>query len=77
MSPNSERSSVVNYRSISMTSVLSKLFERLLSVCLGRFAERYGVLPTTQFAYRKVWVPVMRFVQVPYTVKCIGEWAGG
>ena len=24
-----------------------------MSVCLGRFVERSGVLPTTQFAYRK------------------------
>ena len=29
------------------------MFERLVSVCLGRFIERSGVLPTTQFAYPK------------------------
>ena len=46
-------SSVVNYGPISITSVLSKVFERLVSVRLGRFLERSGVLPTTQFAYRK------------------------
>ena len=46
-------SSVANYRPISITSVLSKVFERLVSVRLGRFMERDGVLPTTQFAYRK------------------------
>ena len=46
-------SSVTNYRPISITSVLSKVFERLVSVRLGRFMERSGVLPTTQFAYRK------------------------
>ena len=45
--------SVANYRPISITSVLSKVFERLVSVRLGRFMERSGVLPTTQFAYRK------------------------
>ena len=54
---------------ISITSVLSrclsqlltnfynisivKVFERVVSVSLGRFMERSGVLPTTQFAYRK------------------------
>ena len=46
-------SSVANCRPISITSVLSKVFERLVSVRLGRFMERIGVLPTTQFAHRK------------------------
>ena len=46
-------SSVANYRPISITSVLYKVFERLLSVHLRRFMEGNGVLPTTQFAYRK------------------------
>ena len=46
-------SSVANYRRISITSVLSKVFERLVSVRLRRFMEGSGVLPTTQLAYRK------------------------
>ena len=46
-------SSVANYRPISISSVLSNVFERLVSVRLRRFMERSGVLPTTQFAYRK------------------------
>ena len=46
-------SSVANYRPISITSVLSKVIERLVSVRLGRFMERSCVLPTNQFAYRK------------------------
>ena len=46
-------SSVANYRLISITSVLSKVFERMVSVRLRRFMERSGVLPTTQYAYRK------------------------
>ena len=46
-------SSVANYRPKSITSVLSKVFERLVSVRLGRFMECSAVLPTTQFAYRK------------------------
>ena len=46
-------SSVSNYRPISITPVLSKVFDRLVVVRLGRFMEHCGVLPTTQFAYRK------------------------
>ena len=46
-------SSVANYLPISITSVLSKVFDLLVSVRLGRFMERSGVLPTTQFSYRK------------------------
>ena len=45
--------SVANYRPISITSVLSKVFERLVSVHLGRFMKCSGVLPTTQFANRE------------------------
>ena len=46
-------SSIANYRPISMTSVLSIVFERLLSIRLGGFMEGSDVLSTTQFAYRK------------------------
>ena len=68
-------SSVANNRPIFITSVLSKVFERLVSVRLGRFIERSGVLPTTQFAYRKSLGSCDAFcVCVTYTAKCIGEW---
>ena len=34
------------------------------------------MLQTTKFAYiEKVWVPLMHFVFVPYTTKCVGELA--
>ena len=46
-------SSVANYRPISITSVLSKVFEHLVSVRLKQFMEHSVVLPTTQFAYQK------------------------
>ena len=46
-------SSVTNYRPIFITSVLPKVFERLVSVRLGRFMEHSSVFLTTQFAYRK------------------------
>ena len=57
MSPQFQRvhlpSSVSNYRPISITPILYKVFERLVSVRHRRFMECRGVLPTTQFAYRK------------------------
>ena len=48
---------VANYQPISITPVLTKVFERFISVRLSRFMERRGVakgvLPTSQFAYKK------------------------
>ena len=46
-------SSVANYRPISLAPTPSKVFERLVSVRLGRFMECRDVLPTTQFASMK------------------------
>ena len=49
-----------------------------MSVRLGRFMELSGVLPTTQFAFRKgLGTCDALSVRVPYTAECIGEWAGG
>ena len=44
---------VCNYRPISITVVLSKVFERLISLRFGRFLERSGVLSSHQYSYRK------------------------
>ena len=52
-------SSASNYRPISLTPILSNVFERLVLVCLWCFMEGRGVLPTTQFANRKVFALVM------------------
>ena len=53
-------------------TVLSKIFERLVSVCHGRFMERSGVLPTTSLLIGKVWVPVMHFYAWP--IFCQRHW---
>ena len=44
---------VCNYRPISITPVLSKVLERLISLRFGRFLERSGVLSSHQYSYRK------------------------
>ena len=62
-------SSVANYRGISITSVLSTVFERLVSVRLGRFMECSGVLPTTQWLIGKVWLHVMHYCACPIHCK--------
>ena len=54
-------SSVANYWPISITSVLSQVFERQVSARIGWFMELMGVLPTTSLLIGRVWVPVMHF----------------
>ena len=66
-------SSVSNCRPISLTPILSKVFERLVSVRLGRFMECRGVLPTTQFAYRKGLGTCDAILCVAHTVQSASE----
>ena len=42
-----------NYRPISITHILSKVHDKLVSHKLSRFFEKYGLLPADQFPYRK------------------------
>ncbi|KAI3381869.1 hypothetical protein SNEBB_010891 [Seison nebaliae] len=42
-----------NYRPISLTPLLSKVYEKLLSSRLGSYFEKNNIYPTNQFAYRK------------------------
>ena len=67
-------SSASNYRQISLTPILLKVFERLVSVRLERFMECRGVLPTTQFAYRKGLGPSLCGTHL---TECFGDGAGG
>ena len=42
-----------NYRPISITPILSKVYEKLVSHKLSSLCEKCGLLPAAQFAYRK------------------------
>ena len=44
---------VCSCRPISITPVLSKIFERLISLRFGRFLERFGFLSSHHYSYRK------------------------
>ena len=49
-------------------------FERLVSVRLGRFMERSGVLPSNPVCVsERSGYLRCTFVSLPYTAKCIGE----
>ena len=41
------------YRPISITPILSKIFERVLAKRLSLYCEKYSIISDTQFAYRK------------------------
>ena len=66
---NSEKSTVANYRPISITSVLSKVFDRLVSVRLGQYMERNDALPKTKCAYRKGLGTCVALLRVSYTLQ--------
>ena len=44
---------VSGYRPISITPILSKVFERLVASRFGKFMERQGLFPSHQYSYRK------------------------
>ena len=56
ISKDSSSSSVANYRPISITLLLSMMFEQLASVRVGQFMVCRGVIPTIQFTYKKSFV---------------------
>ena len=64
-----QSSSIANYRPISITSVLHKVFVRMVSVRLGRFMDSSDVLPTTQIAYRKGLGTCDALLSVCYTLQ--------
>ena len=64
-------SSVTNYSPISITSVLSKVFERLVSVRLRRFMESSG-FQLHSLLITKVLVPVMHICACP--IYCKVHW---
>ena len=70
--PNSERSIVL----LCCKLLTDKVFERLVSVCLGRFMEHSGVIPSTQFAYRKcLGTSDAILYKFPFPLHCKVHWA--
>ena len=66
-------SSVANYRPISITSVLSKVFERLVSVSSWTiYGTRWCGSNQPSLLIGKVWVPVMHFYVCP--IHCSVYW---
>ena len=61
--------SVAYYLTISIISVLSRVFELHVSVRLGRFMECSGVLPTTQFVYQKGMRACDALLCLPHTLE--------
>ena len=76
--PEDPPSSIVeNNPPISVTPVLSMMFERLVKVSLSRFIKHRGVLPTTQFDYKKCLgaCNTLQCMRVSHFTECIGVWA--
>ena len=68
--PKGPLSSLVSgYRSISLTPILSKIYERLISPRLSCLMERSGLFPSHQYSYRKgvgLWV-----LEMHYCILCV------
>ena len=62
-------SSASNNRPISLTPILSKVFERLVSVRLMHFMECRGVLPATQITYGKGLITCDALLCVAHTLQ--------
>ena len=69
-------SSVANYWPISITSVLSKVFECLVLVRLGRFWNAVVCYQPPSLLTEWAGYLWCSSVRLPYTAECIGEWAG-
>ena len=66
---------VANFRPISLTSVLFKVFEHLVSVRLGRFTNAAVCFQPPSLLIGKVWVPVMHFCAC--LIHCKVHWREG
>ena len=68
-------SSVANYRQIFITSVLSKVFQRLVSVHLDDLWNAVVCFQSSSLLIGKVWVPVVHFCACP--IHCRVQWRVG
>ena len=60
---------VSDYRPISITPILSKIYEKLLSRKLSRYCESEGLFPASQFSYRKGYGCVDALLSVSHVIQ--------
>ena len=60
-------SSPSDYRPISITSILSKVYERMIASRVGKYLEINGLLPTSQYGFRKILGTCNALLHVPHT----------
>ena len=68
-------SSVPNYRPISITSVLSMVFDPRSLFVLDDLWNALVCYQPPSLLIVKVWVPVIHFCAYPIHAECFGEWA--
>lgn len=61
---------VANYRPISITAVLSKVFERLLSCRLCGYLVKRNLLPSRQYAYRRGLSTCDALLDISHALQC-------
>ena len=77
MSKRSASSDVGEYRPISITPVLSKVFEKIVAVKLSNFLKSNSMLPPSQFSYHKGLGTCDAFPTVSPSTGCFGQRHGG
>ena len=73
MPKGSASSNVFDYRPISITPVLSKVFEKIVAGKSSHFLERNGMLPPSQFSYRRGLGTWDALLTLSHSAGCFGQ----